>query len=152
MDQVVDSHYMSLRQIKNEIVRLQNNLEYWCNKKKINYQKTQPQSFKYDKIKVDVSHVNNDPLTMYMVKDEECDDKIFSIYQSLLSYQQLYLKEIKRLTDIEPYKIKVYELREDSEFIANHGRKRTWLEISEITNYSDRQVQRIYKEVNNGKL
>ena len=93
----IESNHLSLRQIKNEIIKLQNQLDHWCTKKRINFEKTQPQSFQYDKIKVDTSHVNNDPLTLYMIKDEECDLKILGLYESLLSYQQLYEREIKRM-------------------------------------------------------
>lgn len=97
MNQIENYNYLSLRQIKNEIIKLQNQLDLWCNKKKINFQRTQPQSFKYDKVKVDTTHVNNDPLTLYMIKDEECDIKIMALYESLLSYQQLYRKEVERM-------------------------------------------------------
>ena len=59
---------------------------------------------------------------------------------------------MKRISKIEPHKIKVYELREDIEFIRKNKRKRTWLEIAELIGYSDRQVHRFYDEVIKGKI
>jgi hypothetical protein len=59
---------------------------------------------------------------------------------------------MKRISKKEPHKIEVYELREDMEFIRKNKRKRTWLEIAELTGYSDRQVHRFYDEIIKGKI
>ena len=125
MEQVVDSSFLSLRQIKNEIIKLQNQLDHWCTKKKINFERTQPQSFQYDKVKVDTSHVNNDPLTLYMIKDEECDTKIMGLYESLLSYQELYRKEIERMIQYDDIPLICY-LKEEQGWNWNMIDKLFW--------------------------
>lgn len=125
MDEMVS---MSLRQIKNEIIKLQNQLDHWCTKKKINFSKTQPQSFQYDKIKVDTSHVNNDPLTLYMIKDEECDTRIMALYESLLSYQELYRREVERMLQYDEIPLICY-LKEEQKW--------NWKMIDKIMHYAE---------------
>lgn len=136
MERVIESSsFMSLRQIKNEILRLQNQLEFWCKKKRINFEKTQPKTFIIDKIMVDTSHVNNDPLTMYMIKDEECDIKIHALYESLLSYQELYRKEIERISKYDDLAMIVY-LKEEQKW--------TWAKIDRMLNYASDSSKKKY--------
>lgn len=136
MDQVIETNnFMSLGQIKNEIIKLQNQLDFWCKKKKINFEKTQPKTFKLDKIMVDTSHVNNDPLTMYMIKDEECDLKIHSLYESLLSYQQLYRKEIERMCKYDDLTMIVY-LKEEQKW--------SWSMIDKLLHYAEDSSRKKY--------
>jgi hypothetical protein len=147
---ILEKH-LTIKEAHNEIIKLENELDLYLTKKKINFVKTQPASSKFKDIVTSRTNVIFDKFTHYVIKDEELDTKIYSLQESILSYQEYILKEMKRISDIEPYKLKVYELREDIEFIKEHNRKRTWLEIAELTNYSDRQAKRIYSEIINGK-
>ena len=147
---VLEKH-LTIKEAYNEIIKLENELDLYLTKKKINFVKTQPASSKFKDVVTSRTNAIFDKFTHYVIKDEELDTKIYSLQESILSYQEYILKEMKRISDIEPYKLKVYELREDIEFIKEHNRKRTWLEIAELTNYSDRQAKRIYSEIINGK-
>ena len=147
---ILEKH-LTIKEAHNEIIKLENELDLYLTKKKINFVKTQPASSKFKDVVTSRTNAIFDKFTHYVIKDEELDTKIYSLQESILSYQEYILKEMKRISDIEPYKLKVYELREDIEFIKEHNRKRTWLEIAELTNYSDRQAKRIYSEIINGK-
>lgn len=148
-ESVIEKH-LSIEEAKNEIKKLENELDLYLTKKKINYQKTQPASIKIKDIVISSKNIF-DKFSHYVIKDEELDIKIYSLQEAILSYQEYILKEMKRISKSEPYKLRVYELREDIDFIRTHGRKRTWLEIAELTNYSDRQAKRIYFDVVNAK-
>lgn len=150
MDNKFTQKHLSIEEAKNEIKKLENELDLYLTKKKINYQKTQPASIKIKDIVISSKNIF-DKFSHYVIKDEELDIKIYSLQEAILSYQEYILKEMKRISELEPYKLRVYELREDVDFIRTHGRKRTWLEIAELTNYSDRQAKRIYFDVVNAK-
>ncbi len=148
---ILEKH-LTIKEARNEIEKLENELDVYLTKKKINYVKTQPGSSKFKDVVTSRTNAIFDKFSHYIIKDEELDTKIYSLQESILSYQEYILKEMKRISKIEPHKIKVYELREDIEFIRKNKRKRTWLEIAELIGYSDRQVHRFYDEVIKGKI
>lgn len=148
---ILEKH-LTIKEARNEIEKLENELDVYLTKKKINYIKTQPGSSKFKDVITSKTNAIFDKFSHYIIKDEELDTKIYSLQESILSYQEYILKEMKRISNVEPYKLKVYELREDMEFMRKYNRKRYWIEIAESLNYSEKQVRRIYKEIINGKI
>jgi hypothetical protein len=148
---ILEKH-LTIKEARNEIEKLENELDVYLTKKKINYIKTQPGSSKFKDVVTSRTNAIFDKFSHYIIKDEELDTKIYSLQESILSYQEYILKEMQRISNIEPYKLKVYELREDMDFIRKYNRKRYWIEIAETLNYSEKQVRRIYKEIINGKI
>ena len=148
---ILEKH-LTIKEARNEIEKLENELDVYLTKKKINYFKTQPGSSKFKDVVTSRTNAIFDKFSHYIIKDEELDTKIYSLQESILSYQEYILKEMQRISNIEPYKLKVYELREDMDFIRKYNRKRYWIEIAETLNYSEKQVRRIYKEIINGKI
>lgn len=148
---ILEKH-LTIKEARNEIEKLENELDMYLTKKKINYVKTQPGSSKFKDVVTSRTNAIFDKFSHYIIKDEELDTKIYSLQESILSYQEYILKEMQRISNIEPYKLKVYELREDMDFIRKYNRKRYWIEIAETLNYSEKQVRRIYKEIINGKI
>lgn len=148
---ILEKH-LTIKEARNEIEKLENELDVYLTKKKINYVKTQPGSSKFKDVVTSRTNAIFDKFSHYIIKDEELDTKIYSLQESILSYQEYTLKEMQRISNIEPYKLKVYELREDMDFIRKYNRKRYWIEIAETLNYSEKQVRRIYKEIINGKI
>jgi hypothetical protein len=148
---ILEKH-LTIKEARNEIEKLENELDVYLTKKKINYIKTQPGSSKFKDVVTSRTNAIFDKFSHYIIKDEELDTKIYSLQESILSYQKYILKEMQRISNIEPYKLKVYELREDMDFIRKYNRKRYWIEIAETLNYSEKQVRRIYKEIINGKI
>lgn len=148
---ILEKH-LTIKEARNEIEKLENELDVYLTKKKINYVKTQPGSSKFKDVVTSRTNAIFDKFSHYIIKDEELDTKIYYLQESILSYQEYILKEMQRISNIEPYKLKVYELREDMDFIRKYNRKRYWIEIAETLNYSEKQVRRIYKEIINGKI
>lgn len=60
---------------------------------------------------------------------------------------QCYIEEENnRKIGLNSIKDRVYQLREDSEFIEKHGRKRYYWEIGNIVGYSEKSIKRIFSE------
>lgn len=58
-------------------------------------------------------------------------------------------EEHNRLIGVKAIKDKIYELREDPEFIKKNGRKRYYWEIGNIVGYSERTIKRFFVEEKN---
>lgn len=146
--------HLTIEGAKREIDKLNNELELYLEKKKINFERTQPSS----PVLRDVIPGKSDSMaifdkfTHYVIKDEECDNKIYQLLETINAYEKYIINEEKRLSEIEPIKLKIYLLKEDTEFLKKHKRKRTFIEVGNMLGYSERQTQRIYSEVINGKL
>lgn len=136
MGRVINTEeYMSLKQIKNEIEKYNNHLLMWCEKKKINFESTQPKGIKYDDMIIQSSVRNFDPFTTYMIKDEECDEKIY-MYQAIISnLQNLLSKEILRMKKYENMDLIVY-FKEDMKY--------SWAKIDRILHYADGTSKKKY--------
>ena len=134
--------HLTIEGAKREIDKLNNELELYLEKKNINFQRTQPTSpvlkdiipGKSDSIPI------FDKYTHYLIKDEECDNKIYSLLDSINAYERFIIKETKRLSEVEPIKLKIYLLKQKG---------KTFEQIGELLGYSKRQVIRIYKELTN---
>lgn len=103
---------MNLKKTKNNIIRLQNNLEYYLTKKKINFEKTQPGASKLKEVVVFSGFNIFDAFSSYMIKDEEIDEYIYPIQEELLNEQLLFIREINRMRKYDQLPLIVY-LREE---------------------------------------
>lgn len=148
---VLEKH-LSIREAVNEKEKLENQVQLYLDKKELNFYNTQPKGSDYNKILVESSITLFDRFLKYVEKSFEYDEKLFSLMASVNAYNEYIINELKRISQIEPYKTKIYRLREDKKYIETTGRKRTWEEIARITNYSERQVRRIYGEIIKGKF
>jgi len=132
--------HLTIEGAKREIDRLNNELELYLEKKKINFERTQPSSPKLKDIipgKSDTIAVF-DKFTHYVIKDEECDNKIYQLLETINAYEKFIIKETKRLSEIEPEKFKIYQLKQKG---------LSYRQIGTRLGYSERQVYRIYKEI-----
>ena len=89
---------LTLVECKNLIEELQNELELYLTKKRINFLKTQPTGSNYDKILTSKTNNIFDSFTHYAIKDEECDEKIYSIQLYIEDYKNYMLKEMQRMS------------------------------------------------------
>ena len=119
---------MTLKECKNEIQRLQNNLRFYLNKKKINFEKTQPSSIKLKEITVDGGFKDWDPFMSYMIKDEECDKEIYILQKELNNYQTWFTNEMLRMQQYENLPLIIY-LKEEE--------KMNWKKIDKLLNYGN---------------
>ncbi len=133
---------MTLKEIKNHITKLQNNLNFYMKKKQINFEKTQPSSIKLKDLVVDGGFKNWDPFISYMIKDEECDKEIYSIQKELLAYQELLVDEIIRMKKSDDIPLIVF-LKEEE--------KMSWKQIDKYLNYGYDYSRTKYKRFKNLK-
>lgn len=130
---------MNILKAKNEIDKLQDSLELYLQKKKINFIKTQPGS---PIMKDIISGKNDGPaifdkFSHYVIKDEELDSEIYALQESINAYENYIIKEMKRIASYG-----------GSELIRYYRdvEKMRWNEISRITHYSLRQCHRLYEK------
>lgn len=127
--------FLTIRQAKNEIKKLENNLDLYLTKKKINFEKTQPASNEIKSVVTSKGNVLFDKFTHYVIKDEELDSTIYSIQESILAYQQFIVKEMKRISYAKGSELITY-LRDEENL--------SWNEIKDIVHYSLRQCHNLY--------
>jgi len=127
---------MTLKQAKNEIIKLENELDLYLTKKKINFERTQPQASKIKDIVVSRGINIFDSFSSYVIKDEECDDKIYSLQESILAYKQYLNKELNRMRTYDDITLIVY-LKEEENW--------SWREIDRYLNYAEDTSRTKYK-------
>ena len=127
---------MTIREARNEEEKLGNELELYLEKKKINFNKTQPGSIKYQDI-VTHSNILIDKFTHYVIKDVELDEHILALQEEINSLEKYIIEEMKRIS-------KSPDSTEQIKFYRDEL-KMSWEEIAKRVHYSTRQVIRIYK-------
>lgn len=135
---------LSIRETKNIIKQLQNELELYMEKKQINFDRTQPSSSKIKEVITSRSNSIFDSFTSYMIKDEECDDKIYALKDSILAYEKYLNNELNRMREYDDVSLIVY-LKEEEQW--------GWGEIDKFLNlgydYSRTKYKRYKKESEN---
>lgn len=120
-------HSLTVRQAKNIIKELQNELDLYLTKKKINFERTQPKASKMKDAIISKTGEIFDSFTTYMIKDEECDDKIYALQESILAYETYLSKELNRMREYDEISLIVF-LKEELNW--------TWKEIDETLHNS----------------
>lgn len=131
---------LNIRSAKNRIRKLENDLDVYLTKKKINFTKTQPKSPKLDSLGISKTNEIFDKFTHYVIKDEELDTTIYAVQEEIASLQNYIVKEMERISKSGGSELVVY-LRDEE--------KLKWDKIAKITHYSERQARRIYNEAKN---
>lgn len=130
---------MNILKAKNEIDKLQDTLELYLQKKKINFIKSQPGS----PIMKDIITGKNDGKAIfdkfahYIIKDEELDTEIYTLQESINAYENYIIKEMKRISKYGGSELVRY---------YRDVEKKKWDEISRLTHYSSRQCHRLYEK------
>ena len=130
---------MNILKAKNEIDKLQDTLELYLQKKKINFIKSQPGS----PIMKDIITGKNDGKAIfdkfahYIIKDEELDTEIYALQENINAYENYIIKEMKRISKYGGSELVRY---------YRDVEKKKWDEISKLTHYSSRQCHRLYEK------
>lgn len=130
---------MDIVKAKNEIDKLQDTLELYLQKKRINFIKSQPGS----PIMKDIITGKNDGKAIfdkfahYIIKDEELDTEIYTLQESINAYENYIIKEMKRISKYGGSELVRY---------YRDVEKKKWDEISRLTHYSSRQCHRLYEK------
>lgn len=133
---ILEKH-LTIKEARNEISKLENELDLYLTKKKINFIKTQPKSIEIKDIVASKTNTIFDKFTHYVIKDEELDSKIYWLQESIVSYQEYIVKEMRRISENGGSELIVY-LRDEERL--------SWKEVSNISHYSVRQCHRLYDE------
>lgn len=119
---------LTIKQAKNEIRQLENELDLYATKKKINFEKTQPSAIKIKEIVVDSSHTNIDSFLNYVLRDEEYDTKIYSLIANIYAYKRYIAEELKRISQYDEISYIEYLKYEEN---------KSWREIDQILHHGD---------------
>lgn len=133
---MISQKHLTIREAKNEIKKLEHELDVYATKKNINFLKTQPGAMKLQDIVVDSSHMNFDSFLNYAIRDEEYDTKIYGLLASIFSYQQYIAKELKRMSEYDEIGYITY-LREEE--------RKNWKEIDKLLHCGDDYSRTKYK-------
>ena len=139
---------MTIIEANKMLEKIDNDLEYWLNKKAIILEDTiYPSSPDLSNVRVEGGK-RTDKYKHLDYAIDEIDPEIDRLYKEKRILEEYIEKELIRLGKYNEVEQKIYELRNDYEYIKNHrGKKRTWWEIANMINYSERQCYRIYKKI-----
>lgn len=127
---------MTIREAKNDLERINNELELYLEKKQINFERTQPQASKFKDVILSTGFVN-DKFLHYVIKDENLDSKIIALQKEKNAIENFIIKEMERILKNKGNEYIVY-LRDDLKF--------PWNKICRYTNYSLRQCHNLYRD------
>ena len=119
---------LTIREAKNQIKHLENDLDVYATQRNINFLKTQPGSVKLKDVVVDSSHTNIDSFLNYISRDEELDPKIYGILASIYSWKAYIAKEIQRLSQYDEIGYIEY---------LKYDEKKSWREIDKILHHGE---------------
>ena len=119
---------LTISKAKNEILKLEHQLDVLATKKNINFLKTQPGAIKLKELVVDSSHTNYDSFLNYVQRSETIDNEIYAILASIYSYKTFIAKELQRLSKYDEIGYIIY-LREEE--------RKSWREIDRILHHGE---------------
>ena len=124
----MDQSNLTISKAKNEILKLEHQLDVLTTKKNINFLKTQPGAIKLKELVVDSSHTNYDSFLNYVQRSEAIDNEIYAILASIYSYKTFIAKELQRLSKYDEIGYIIY-LREEE--------RKSWREIDRILHHGE---------------
>lgn len=125
---MIQEKHLTIREAKNEIKKLEHELDVYLTQKNINFLRTQPKAMQIKDIIVDSSHVNIDVFLNYVSKDEEYDIKIYGLLASIYAYKSYIAKEIQRFSQEDEIGYIRY-LKEEE--------KKSWRQIDRMLHYAE---------------
>lgn len=123
---------LTISEARNELESIENQLELYLTKKKIEFYKTQPGATRAKEILIQNSNIV-DRFNHYTIKSEEYDEVIYELTNNSIALQDYILKEVKRLQINDPDFVKILELRKQ---------KKKWVEIARIMHSDERTCRR----------
>ncbi len=134
---------LTIKEAKNKIKQLENELDVYLTKMNLNYLKTQPVAVKINEIVVDSSHMSFDNFLNCFMKNEKYDSKIYDNLVSIYTYKLFIVKELERMSKYDEIAYITYLRDEDG---------KSWKEIDNMLHrgagYSKLKLIR-YKNSNN---
>lgn len=141
---------MTLREAQEQLKRLDNEYKFWLKEKEIALSLVIPKATDIGSEKVDGGTREDRMLKYVELLDNkqinETLDYIFKKKQNLMNYIEEELRIIGQYSLIEK---KIYDLRNDNDYIKQHGKKMPFWMIGSKIGYSAMQCSRIYKRTIN---
>lgn len=127
---------MTIREAKNNLRKLNNDLELYLEKKQINFERTQPQAVKFKDVIMSTGFVN-DKFLHYVIKDRDLDSTIYYLQKEINATEKYIINEMERISKNRGNEYIVY-LRDEM--------KLPWDKIVRYTSYSLRQCHNLYEQ------
>lgn len=140
---------MTLKEVRETLEHLDNDLELLLNEKEVLFNRTQPTAVKYDKENV-MGGKRENKYEGYLISTEEkeYDKKIDDIYTRKRLYENWITGELKILEKYNELEQLIRHYKED--VIVNcqytkKSREMTWQEIANLVFYSKDYCRRVYR-------
>lgn len=139
---------MTILEANKEIEKIDNELEYWLNKKEIIIQDTIYPPAPDSTIERTQGGKRVDKYKHLDYAIDEIDPEIDRLYKEKRILEEYIEKELHRLGKYNELEKEIYNLRNDYDYMKKHkGKKRPWWQISNAIGYSERQCHRIYNKL-----
>ena len=140
---------MTLTEVKEQLERLDNELEYKLKEKEILFQKTQPQAVDTTKENVE-GGTRSDKYLNYVetIEEKNINVEIDKLYQRRRNLENWLNNELKILGKYNEIEQLVRYYKEEVQVIDKYTRRRrglTWQEIGEKIHYSPVWCRKVYK-------
>lgn len=139
---------MDLKTANKELEKLENEYNYWLKQKENLLTLVMP---KATDIKPEIIQggKREDRLLKYVELEDEKQinatlDYIWKRKSNLMNWLDKELKIMDKYNDLET---KIYNLRNDEDYIRMHGKKRPWFKIAATLGYTERHILRIYAKM-----
>ncbi|MBO5142712.1 MAG: hypothetical protein J6J11_01740 [Treponema sp.] len=135
---------MTLKEANEELKKLDNEYNYWLKEKEIALSMVLPKATDVRLERVDGGS-REDRLLKYVevLDNKKIDETLDYIHKKRCNLMYFIENELKRLGQYSEIEKRIYDLRNDDEYVRTHNRKREWWKVAELVGLSSRQVQRI---------
>lgn len=130
---------LTLIQAKSKVEHIDNQIEYYLNKKEFEISKMMPKTPQITDEKVDGGK-RVDKYANYVINTVEIDNILNGLYADKLLYEDFIEKELIRLNKYSEIEQLIIFYKENSK------EKYTWQQIATRVNYSVSQCRRIYRK------
>ena len=139
---------MTLREAQEEIKRLENEETYWLNEKENLKSIVIPKAVEYKAEHVE-GGVREDKMLKYveLLDERKIDETINYIYLRRKNLMNYIENELRITNQYAPLERRIYELRNDPEYIKTHNKKMPFWKIGQKVGYCTTQCYNIYKRL-----
>lgn len=139
---------MNLIDAKKELQQLENEENYWLNEKENIKSIVIPKGMQITADKIEGGK-REDRMLKYveLLDDKKIDETLDYIYKRKRNIMNYIEEELKIIGEYSNLERRIYDLRYDDNYIKEHGKKRPFTQISNITGYSSSQCCRILQKM-----
>ena len=139
---------MNLIDAKKELQQLENEENYWLNEKENIKSIVIPKGMQITADKIEGGK-REDRMLKYveLLDDKKIDETLDYIYKRNRNIMNYIEEELKIIGEYSNLERRIYDLRYDDNYIKEHGKKRPFTQISNITGYSSSQCCRILQKM-----